>query len=74
MNTKTEVFWRKNRKTDLKDSQNRKTDIPMPPPLNYELDEVTSDFANVLGVVVCLVYGLLAGGYKSKTDDPKPLE
>ena len=57
MNTKTEVFWHKNRKTDLKDSQNCKTEIPMSPPLNYELDEVTSDFANVLGVVVCLFMG-----------------
>ena len=31
MNTKTEkteVFWHKNRKTDLKNSQNRKTENP----------------------------------------------
>ena len=28
MNTKTEVFWHKNRKIDLKSSQNRKTQMP----------------------------------------------
>ena len=31
MNTKTEIFWHKNRKTDLKNSQNRKTENPNAP-------------------------------------------
>ena len=31
MNTKTEHFWHKNRKTDLRNSQNRKTENPNVP-------------------------------------------
>ena len=32
-NRENEVFWHKNRKTDLKNSQNRKTKNPIAPPL-----------------------------------------
>ena len=41
MNTKTEVFWRKNRKTELKNSQNHRTENPNAPSLN------TSEFENL---------------------------
>ena len=41
MNTKTEVFWRKNRKTDLKNSQNHRTENPNAPSLT------TSEFENL---------------------------
>ena len=41
MNTKTEVFWRKNRKTELKNSQNHRTENPNAPSLN------NSEFENL---------------------------
>ena len=41
MNTKTEVFWRKNRKTEQKNSQNHRTENPNAPSLN------TSEFENL---------------------------
>ena len=47
MNTKTEVFWHKNRKPDLKNSQNRKTENPNVPFVNLALRKVSYAFLSI---------------------------
>ena len=46
-NQKTEVFWHKNRKPDLKNSQNRKTENPNVPFVNLALRKVSYGFLSI---------------------------
>ena len=54
LNTKTEVFWHKNRKTDQKNIQNRKTENPNAPHYFQGDREPSSELGKKQRKVICV--------------------